>query len=186
MNWLDAICTRSPPWAWAAFPHTTRAMAISIRPPSNPWPSFHADRGDEFRHPLSRLAPLEPQGLRARPGGSGDADGDTRQLFGSTPIFMVAGHLCRFLDSAALLQFQRGLHGNHAVLPTPTSTFGRFSRRCGCCSCAVIATCSGSTGGGIKMIRAELMARQAVREFLQAAASGCGKSDEDRRPGRGQ
>ena len=29
------------------------------------------------------------------------------------------------------------------------------------------ATCSGSTGGGIKMIRAELMARQAVRELTR-------------------
>ncbi|MFH1044899.1 MAG: potassium transporter TrkG [Pseudomonadota bacterium] len=32
-----------------------------------------------------------------------------------------------------------------------------------CCFC----TCSGSTGGGIKMIRAELMARQAVREMTR-------------------
>jgi trk system potassium uptake protein TrkH len=32
---------------------------------------------------------------------------------------------------------------------------------CGFC------TCSGSTGGGIKMIRAELMARQAVREMTR-------------------
>jgi len=31
-----------------------------------------------------------------------------------------------------------------------------------CC----FATCSGSTGGGIKMIRAELMVRQALREIM--------------------
>jgi len=49
----------------------------------------------------------------------------------------------------------------HRLQPVPIFAPVWMLFLCGFC------TCSGSTGGGIKMIRAELMARQAVREMTR-------------------
>jgi trk system potassium uptake protein TrkH len=50
----------------------------------------------------------------------------------------------------------------------PTMPCGRSSHRCGCCSCAAFATSAGSTGGGIKMIRALVLYKQVYRELMRA------------------
>jgi trk system potassium uptake protein TrkH len=169
--------TCAAPWAWAASRRTTRASATSSRHAIEAVAVVFMTAGGHQLRALFRL----PGGGGRWPCCGSDIEART-YLLGccwSAVVLTVAAFLrrarrlprvCR--DRVAARGLQRRLRSPRPPGYATRSTMrsGRSSRRCFMLFLCSFATCAGSTGGGIKLVRSLLLLKQAR---LRAGAGRC-------------
>jgi trk system potassium uptake protein TrkH len=167
MGWFDAVCHTFSTVSLGAFRRTTPASAISHRPRSNTSRSFSCS----FRHQLRHAFPGPERALPA-------------QLPARCRSRLVRRHPAPQRRDHRALHLEGRLPGHGPCLPQcpvprhfgghddwlRTTDYGQWPMFAALwmlflCS---FATSAGSTGGGIKMVRALLLYKQVYRELLRA------------------
>jgi trk system potassium uptake protein TrkH len=130
---------------------------------------LHADRRDELRDPLSRLSGRVRCALPARSGGRLVSSGDLGSVFGIAVYLGLSWDVYpEFRRSLAPCGLQRRLDRHHDRLRHRRLCLWPIFAPLWMLFLCSFATSAGSTGGGIKMIRAIILYKQVYRELVRA------------------
>ena len=158
--------TWPPPWAWAAFHLGRRFRPLRFGAGGNRGHGVHADCRHQLRHPLQRLPPAQRAGLPALPRGhslpggragrgAGDLGVPVRQGVYAEPLQALRYGMFNTISMATTTGYANTDFAQWPLFAPLTMLL-----------LSGFATSAGSTGGGIKMIRAILLIKQARNELV--------------------